>query len=436
MASWRETIFQLALAIMGSSLLGFAFNIFIQPNIDIQINSRADINSTTEYHITSINRGLSSAQDLRLSVFFAGNFTDEPAIISNENISSWSYENKTDIPTMITIDTKRFSPNAFLGIITTINQSKEDPYYISATYGQDTVIESRKSIFPDESLIQLRENTLVLSIAALSFAFYLFLLIAVRRTSKFIPDIIEDIVLVRNTLSNNASKHFFGLKTWNSKKNIQKHRIIYDHDDYKLIDEMYHKIRERDLLLQHNIDFTLLTGYNKECYELAKKIYKIVVWSKYERSSERITDILFLILTVFLGSFIVNYFSNNIINFLMYRLDLISMNQDTINVIMLIVRTLLRSTLAFAIIIGILKFRSLIRVINIKIIKEFSPSLTRRKIVGLFILSYIIINFPIPFLPDYVLGVESFLFGVSFITMIKMFILILIVSKINTKNIF
>ena len=257
-----------------------------------------------------------------------------------------------------------------------------------------------------------------------------------RRTSKFIPDIIEDIVLVRNTLSNNASKHFFGLKTWNSKKNIQKHRIIYDHDDYKLIDEMYHKIRERDLLLQHNIDFTLLTGYNKECYELAKKIYKIVVWSKYERSSERITDILFLILTVFLGSFIVNYFSNNIINFLMYRLDLISMNQDTINVIMLIVRTLLRSTLAFAIIIGILKFRSLIRVINIKIIKEFSPSLTRRKIVGLFILSYIIINFPIPFLPDYVLGVESFLFGVSFITMIKMFILILIVSKINTKNIF
>ena len=26
---------------------------------------------------------------------------------------------------MITIDTKRFSPNAFLGIITTINQSKE-----------------------------------------------------------------------------------------------------------------------------------------------------------------------------------------------------------------------------------------------------------------------------------------------------------------------
>jgi hypothetical protein len=149
MASWRESLFQLVLAIIGSSLFGLAlsnlYSILSQPSIDIQVKETKSYYSLNNNILTTTitNLGRTAANDIRLTMAFNSSLMNY-TIFTTENITSKQEikpVQKLPIPSSIIINIRRLSPNSIMVVNTeTDAPPSKDLYFISATYGQNTII--------------------------------------------------------------------------------------------------------------------------------------------------------------------------------------------------------------------------------------------------------------------------------------------------------
>jgi hypothetical protein len=153
MASWRERLFQLVLAIIGSSLFGLAltnlYSILSQPFIDIQVNPinsnhiKGDYFNNDTLRTTVTNLGRTAANDIRLTMAF-NSMLKNYTVFTTENTTSRQEIRpiqKLQMPSSIVINVPRLSPNSIIIVNTeTDAPSSKHPYFISAAYGQNTVI--------------------------------------------------------------------------------------------------------------------------------------------------------------------------------------------------------------------------------------------------------------------------------------------------------
>ncbi len=189
--------------------------------------------------------------------------------------------------------------------------SHTQPYSIVATYDQGSseyrpppLLVSYVGVYYPFNTEILQPLILIL-LALLSFA------IALRHKrrskSKFVSDILTDIIKVRNELidynhKSGPSGIILRLHAWQS--NIDSERqIVSDYGDYQKIDDFYTAVGSRNCyLLQNQVSSDILDILNKECVNKATVVYTEIDWTKFHR-----LDFIFLIPAIILGSLFITY---------------------------------------------------------------------------------------------------------------------------------
>ena len=107
--------------------------------------------------------------------------------------------------------------------------------------------------------------------------------------SIFVFKILKEIVSIRDQLQENAfSQKIFHLEPWLSKEQDDRRHVFDDYQDYKLIDNFYKKLKERDNdLSDKNIDHEELKKHNSECLTLATNTIEKINWTDYQDIEDR-----------------------------------------------------------------------------------------------------------------------------------------------------
>jgi YVTN family beta-propeller protein len=164
--NWRESALQIITAIIGSGLAVTSFTTYLaeiynQPDINLIIDERSNIKLSPYpeyYEVSVINNGRSSANNMKLSLFFFGNITHYSKVLSDEsiNITQNVSENlamsgviDARIPSELSAYIPRLAPDAMVVIYVwaepwaSIDPSDPSsfiiPYYIAASYDEGNV---------------------------------------------------------------------------------------------------------------------------------------------------------------------------------------------------------------------------------------------------------------------------------------------------------
>jgi hypothetical protein len=327
LADWRPSIFQIIPTLIGSGLTLFVFNNLVadinQPHVflDIQqyntsINSNSNkshYNSQIQFHNVAINDGRSSATHLRLSISYPNyNITSYTTSFQSENIT-FSRLNSTLI-----VELKRLSAGSAVAIDTVgrcINNNYTSPtiasaaaavhtctpdYVVTASYDQGSTIKSNMEspVLTASTFLSshTRNQVIILAttFAIASFAIALSLK-RIRRFKRrlqlsiFVFKILKEMLAVRDQLQQNAlSQKIFHLEPWLSKDQDDRRHVFDDYQDYKLIDNFYKKLKERDDdLSDKNIDHEELKRHNSECLVLVTNTIEKINWTDYQDIEDR-----------------------------------------------------------------------------------------------------------------------------------------------------
>ena len=109
------------------------------------------------------------------------------------------------------------------------------------------------------------------------------------KLSTFVFNILKETVSIRDHLQQNMlSQKIFHLEPWLSKEQDDRRHVFDDYQDYKLIDNFYKKLKERDNdLSDKNIDHEELKKYNSECLVLATNTIEKINWTDYQDIEDR-----------------------------------------------------------------------------------------------------------------------------------------------------
>ena len=101
--------------------------------------------------------------------------------------------------------------------------------------------------------------------------------------SAFVFNILKEIVSIRDHLQQNVlSQKIFHLEPWLSKDQDDRRHVFDDYQDYKLIDNFYKKLKERDNELSNkNIKQEELKEHNNKCLTLATNTIEKINWTEY-----------------------------------------------------------------------------------------------------------------------------------------------------------
>lgn len=96
-------------------------------------------------------------------------------------------------------------------------------------------------------------------------------------------NILKEIVSIRDHLQQNVlSQKIFHLEPWLSKDQDDRRHVFDDYQDYKLIDNFYKKLKERDNELSNkNIEQEELKEHNNKCLTLATNTIEKINWTEY-----------------------------------------------------------------------------------------------------------------------------------------------------------
>ena len=329
MADWRPSIFQIIPTLIGSGLTLFVFNNLVadinQPHVfldvqqfDASINGNSNktiYNNQIKFHNVAINDGRSSATHLRLSISYPNyNITSYRTSFQSENVT-FSHINNT-----LVADIKRLSSGSALAIDTTaicINNSSSTAvvsaaaaaatiqscipnYLVTASYDQGSTFKSNiespvltASTFLNEHI----RNQMIIAATTFAIASFVIALLVKRirrfkrrlKLSTFVFNILKEIVYIRDHLQQNMlSQKIFHLEPWLSKDQDDRRHVFDDYADYKLIDNFYKKLKERDNdLSDKNIDHEQLKRYNNECLTLASNTIEKINWTNYQDIEDR-----------------------------------------------------------------------------------------------------------------------------------------------------
>jgi hypothetical protein len=326
LADWRPSIFQIIPTLIGSGLTLFVFNNLVadinQPHVflDVQLydagissnSNKSDYNSQIKFHNVAINDGRSSATHLRLSISYPNyNITSSRTSFQSENVT-FSHINNT-----LVVELKRLSSGSAVAIDTVgrcINNYTSPAraataavvpacapnYVVTASYDQGSALKSNieSPVLTASTFLNAHIRNQVI-ILATTFAIASFVIaLSLRRIrrfkrrlglSTFVFNILKEIVSIRDHLQQNVlSQKIFHLEPWLSKDQDDRRHVFDDYGDYKLIDNFYKKLKERDNELSNkNIEHEELDRHNNECLTLATNTIEKINWTDYQDIEDR-----------------------------------------------------------------------------------------------------------------------------------------------------
>jgi hypothetical protein len=129
-----------------------------------------------------------------------------------------------------------------------------------------------------------------------------------KSQSRFVSEILKDIIRVQNEIKNDkpdsfqSEKILFPFHDWQS--NIDnEHRIISNYTDYQKINDFYIALRSRNCyLLQNQVNNDILNILNKDCVNQATIAHTEINWRKFHK-----LDLVLLIPAVILGSLFITF---------------------------------------------------------------------------------------------------------------------------------
>jgi hypothetical protein len=217
----------------------------------------------------------------------------------------------------VVADIKRLSSGSALAIDTTarcINNSSSTAmvsaaatiqscipnYLVTASYDQGSTFKSNieSPVLTASTFLNEHTRNQVI-IVATTFAIASFVIaLSVKRIrrfkrrlklSTFVFNILKETVSIRDHLQQNMlSQKIFHLEPWLSKDQDDRRHVFDDYADYKVIDNFYKKLKERDNdLSDKNIDHEALKRYNNECLTLASNTIEKINWTDYQDIEDR-----------------------------------------------------------------------------------------------------------------------------------------------------
>jgi hypothetical protein len=326
LADWRPSIFQIIPTLIGSGLTLFVFNNLVadinQPHVFLDIqqydnsintnSNKSDNNNQIKFHNVAINDGRSSATHLRLSISYPNyNITSYRTSFQSENIT-FSQLNNT-----LVVELKRLSAGSAVSIDTVgkcINNNYTShtlasaaavqicapSYVVTASYDQGSALKSNIDspvLIASTFLSAHTRNQAIILATTFAIASFVIALSLkrIRRFKKrlalsiFVFNILKEIVSIRDHLQQNVlSQKIFHLEPWLSKEQDDRRHVFDDYQDYKLIDNFYKKLNERDNdLSDKNIDHEELKKHNSECLTLATNTIEKINWTDYQDIEDR-----------------------------------------------------------------------------------------------------------------------------------------------------
>jgi hypothetical protein len=331
LADWRPSIFQIIPTLIGSGLTLFVFNNLVadinQPHVilDIQQYTSSSINNNSnksnnnnnnhiQFQNVAINDGRSSATHLRLSISYPNyNITSYKTSFQSENIT-FSQLNGT-----LVVELNRLSAGSAVAIDTVgrcINNNYTSPtmasaaaasvqtcapnYIVTASYDQGSTVKSNieSPVLTASTFLSSHTRNQVIILATTSAIASFAIALSLKRIRRFkrrlqlsifVFKILKEIVAVRDQLQQNAlSQKVFHLEPWLSKDQDDRRHVFDDYADYKLIDNFYKKLKERDNdLSDKNIDHEELKKHNSECLTLATNTIEKINWTDYQDVEDR-----------------------------------------------------------------------------------------------------------------------------------------------------
>ena len=325
MADWRSSIFQIIPTLIGSGLTLFVFNNLVadinQPHVFLDVqqydgsindgSNKSNYNNQIKFHNVAINDGRSPATNLRLTISYPNyNISSYQTSFQSENVT-FSHINSTLVAQL-----KRLAAGSAVAVDTVgkclsnytspavesaaVVLACAPNYVVTASYDQGSAFKSNIESPVLTASTFLNEHTrnqviiLATTFAIASFVIALSLK-RIRRfkrrlgLSTFVFNILKEIVSIRDHLEENMlSQKIFHLEPWLSKDQDDKRHVFDDYADYKLIDNFYKRLKQRDNdLSDKNIDHEQLKRYNNECLTLATNTIEKINWTDYQDVEDR-----------------------------------------------------------------------------------------------------------------------------------------------------
>ena len=286
MADWRPSIFQIIPTLIGSGLTLFVFNNLVadidQPHVFLDV----------QQYDGSIN---------------SGNISSYQTSFQSENVT-FSHINNT-----LVVELKRLSSGSAVAIDTTAQctnnfttpapvssiQTCAPNYIVTASYDQGSTIKSNieSPVLTASTFLNAHIRNQVI-ILATTFAIATFVIaLSLRRIRRFKRRLglstyvfkILEVVSIRDHLQQNVlSQKIFHLEPWLSNDQDNRRHVFDDYGDYKLIDNFYKKLKERDNELSNkNIEHEELKRHNNECLVLATNTIEKINWTDYQDIEDR-----------------------------------------------------------------------------------------------------------------------------------------------------
>jgi len=329
---WKQSLPQIIAAVIGSGLIVTAFStigsLIFRPIIDISVVPYpTDKNvQNMKYAISLKNIGYAPATHLRLTMSYPGvylirtimNHEDENITVESERTSVVAFLPRVTSGGSISINAIVYRPSMpvnasayslsdFGSNIRDYSYPHYEPYSIIATYDQGSSKYNPPFFLVNDNTIDYRSSLnsnvgLPLILIALAFLFFGIAFRHKRRSkSRLASDILEDIMKVRDELTNDDKGHPSGiilrLHAWQS--NTENERQIFsDYRDYQKIDDFYSAVTSRNCyLLQNQVSNDILDLLNKDCVNKATVTYTEIDWRKFHK-----LDLVLLIPATILGS--------------------------------------------------------------------------------------------------------------------------------------
>jgi hypothetical protein len=307
MDNFRPSLLPIITSVIGSGLLLFVLNNIASninsPHIYLQVNSFSEHSShPTKFRTIAINDGRSTATHLRLTLLYPSATIINFAIpFHNENITTTTYEK----PSTLVIELQRLSMSASIIINTTtmkndVASPANNLYVVSATsdQGTNTISDSSSPTIriEDAGIIPFNLRLLIFATVLAIICFLNGLLYRRIKNyklqinkSKFVFDILKQMILVRDTLNKNIlATDIFSFFRWNSIDNEDKRQTFNDHRDYNLISKFYTKLKQRDSdFSNEEISDAGLENLNQDCLRVADYALKNICWKKYHTAGHK-----------------------------------------------------------------------------------------------------------------------------------------------------
>lgn len=363
MADWRGSSLQIVVAIIGSSLIATALtsltSFIYTPSLDISVevadypyqhtfnyDSNLGRNVTyrvedpyTTYRISLENNGNSPAKDVRLTMTYPdAKLINARQVFVNENLN---LTNKTSDSSVVTLP--RLSAGIKIAVENNISgrisnstvdpindfalnyptpyaYQHREPFSITVTHDQGAKTFDPSPLTPLGIFVSLYFNLQTMKFYIPIILALLLFAIAFRHKrnsmSRSASNILKDIVTVERHLKDDNSRDILSFGKDGSEND--KVPILSNYYDYKLIDNFYKALQEREL--KFSVDYLSsdadtindeLKEQNKKCFNLATFAHSNIDWKKFYKF-----DLILLIPAITLGSSFISLIVESVPTFL------------------------------------------------------------------------------------------------------------------------